>query len=354
MNTLLLRSSSDRIHRNDAGKQRYYAAIRPWDFINPISINHLPFTKMHLDISDLLQALGWESTLINLLTEFIPLATKLFNSNLRSSQTFPNTFTTIVMDDHIRFSAQVFSCLLDITIVGQVINDEADIWRQGFDGLTALLEICPAFPLGFLPSKFQVNLLPSPLRLLHYFITRVILPRSFSLGELLPLDIFIIWHVVHLQPISLPHLLILHISKAVKDGFPGDLPCAPLITRFLFNMGIDLYGLEMVGLQTITTPGDVLTTIDLSPSNSPDISSGGEDDSADADLPATDINDTGTASHAHAVAPANKRMLSEVNPQTTTWNMRKLKKLNLMIMKIPGHLSHQEFRIETLLQLFLL
>ncbi|CAN0825936.1 hypothetical protein LINGRAHAP2_LOCUS540 [Linum grandiflorum] len=260
---------------------------------------------MHLDISNLLQALGWESTLINLTTEFIPLATKLSYSNLRSSRTFPNTFTTSVMDDHIRFSAQVFSCLLDIPIVGQVLNDEADLWRQGFDRLAALLEICPAFPLGFLPSKFQVNFIPSPLRLLHYFITRVLLPRSLSLDELLPLDIFIIWNGVHLQPISLPHLLILQISKAAKDGFPGDLPCAPLITRFLFNMEIDLYRLEMVGLQTITIPGDLLTTIDLSPPNSPDISSGGEDDSADADLPAVDINDTGTASHAHVAAPAN-------------------------------------------------
>ncbi|CAN0892957.1 hypothetical protein LINGRAHAP2_LOCUS17877 [Linum grandiflorum] len=264
---------------------------------------------MHLDIAGYLSALGWESTIINLPTEFSPLATKLFYSNLRSSRTFPNTFTTIVMDDHIRFSAQVFSCLLDIPIVGQVLNDEADLWRQGFDGLAALLEICPAFPLGFLPSKFQVNFLPSPLRLLHYFITRVLLPRSFSLDELLPLDIFNIWNAVHLQPISLPHLLILHISKAAKDGFPGDLPCAPLITKFLFNMGIDLYGLEMVGLQTITTPGDVLTAIDLSPPNSPDISSGGDDDSADADvdidLPTAGINDTGTTSHAHAAAPAN-------------------------------------------------
>ncbi|CAN0906214.1 hypothetical protein LINGRAHAP2_LOCUS24119 [Linum grandiflorum] len=174
---------------------------------------------MHLDISGLLQALGWESTLINLLTEFSPLGTKLFYSNMRSSRTFPNTFTSIVMDDHICFSAQVLSYLLDIQIVGQVINEEDDMWRLGFDGLSALLEICPTFPLGFLPSKFQVNFLPSPLCLLHYFIIRAILPRSFSLDELLPLDIFIIWHVVHLKPISLPHLLILHISKVAKVDF---------------------------------------------------------------------------------------------------------------------------------------
>ncbi|CAN0906686.1 hypothetical protein LINGRAHAP2_LOCUS24400 [Linum grandiflorum] len=57
------------------------------------------------------------------------------------------------MDDHIRFSAQVLSCLLDIPIVGQVINEEADISRLGFDGIGAILEICPAFPLGFLPRN---------------------------------------------------------------------------------------------------------------------------------------------------------------------------------------------------------
>ncbi|CAN0887255.1 hypothetical protein LINGRAHAP2_LOCUS15575, partial [Linum grandiflorum] len=146
------------------------------------------------------------------------LATKLFYSNTRSSRTFPNTFTTIVVDDHIHFSAQVLNCLLDIPIVGQVINDEVDMWRLRFDGLGAILEICPAFSLGFLPSA--------------------ILPRSFSLDELLPLNIFIMWHSVHLKPLSLPHLLILHISKAAKDEFPNDLPCAPIITRLLFNMGI--------------------------------------------------------------------------------------------------------------------
>ncbi|CAN0825688.1 hypothetical protein LINGRAHAP2_LOCUS474 [Linum grandiflorum] len=130
------------------------------------------------------------------------------------------------MDNHIRFSAQVLSCLLGIPIIGQVINEEADMWRLGFDGLGALLEICPAFPLGFLPSRF--------------------LARSFSLDELLPLDIFILWHAANLKPISLPHLLLIHITNAATARYPGDLPCAPIITQLLLNMGLDLYGFEMV------------------------------------------------------------------------------------------------------------
>ncbi|CAN0899485.1 hypothetical protein LINGRAHAP2_LOCUS20304 [Linum grandiflorum] len=116
-------------------------------------------------------------------TEFSPLATKLFYSNLRCSQTFPNTFTSIVLDEHIRFSPHVLSILLDIPMVGQVINEEADMWRLGFDGLGAFLELCPAF---------------NP-----YFITRAILPRSFALDELLPLDILILWHTLHMKPLSL-------------------------------------------------------------------------------------------------------------------------------------------------------
>ncbi|CAN0919272.1 hypothetical protein LINGRAHAP2_LOCUS31354 [Linum grandiflorum] len=246
MNTFFIRASSDRIHRNDATKQRYYSLIRPSDFVYPLDINHLPFTEMNLDISGYLNALGWESTLIHLPTEFRPLATKMFYSNLRSSRTFPNTFSTIVMDNHIRFSAQVLSCLLGIPIMGQVINEEADMWRLGFDGLGALLEICPAFPLGFLPSRFLASFLPPPLRLLHYFITRSILPRSFSLDELLPLDIFILWHAANLKPINLPHLLLIHITNAATARYPGDLPCAPLITQLLLIMGLDLYGFEMV------------------------------------------------------------------------------------------------------------
>ncbi|CAN0906317.1 hypothetical protein LINGRAHAP2_LOCUS24177 [Linum grandiflorum] len=225
MNTFLLRSSSERIHINDAAKQRYCAAIRPWDFVLPISINHLPFKAMHLDISGYLCAFGWETTILNLPTKFSPLATKLFYSNLRRRRTFPNTFTTIVMDDHTRFSAQVLSCLLDIPMVGQVINEEADMWRIGFDGLSAVLELCPGFPLRFLPN-----------------------------------------------------------------GYRGDLSCAPLITRLLFNMGINLYGLEMTYPQFVTTSADVFRAIDLSPPNSPDVSSGGEDKSAAEDVNPADVS----------------------------------------------------------------
>ncbi|CAN0874913.1 hypothetical protein LINGRAHAP2_LOCUS10526 [Linum grandiflorum] len=155
---------------------------------------------------------------------------------------FPNTFTSIVLDDHIRFSAHALSILLDIPMIGQVINEEADMWRIGFDGLGAFLELCPAFSLGMIPTTLLARYLPPPLRLLHFFITRVILPRSFALDELFPLDIFILWHALHMKLLSLPHLLLLHINNAAKDGYLGDMPCAPLITQLLYNMGVDLYG----------------------------------------------------------------------------------------------------------------
>ncbi|CAN0917744.1 hypothetical protein LINGRAHAP2_LOCUS30486 [Linum grandiflorum] len=336
MNTFLLRSASERMHRNDAAKQRYYAAIRPWDFILPISINHLPFKDMHIDISGYLRGLGWETTIVNLPTEFSPLATKLFYSNMRSSKIYPNTYTTIIMDDHIRFSVQVLSCLLDIPIIGQVINEEADMWRIGFDGLSAFLELCPGFPLGFLPSKLLARFLPSPLRLLHYFITRIILPRSFCLDELLPVDVFILWHASNLKPLSLPHLLMIHLYSAAKDGYPGDLPCAPLITRFLFNMGIDFYGLEMTYPEFITTPADVFTAIDLSPPNSPDVSSGGEEESvADNNVnptvnPETSPTDVNPAANANLEANHADVSSADYNHVNATVNFGTANNLNLV------------------------
>ncbi|CAN0907591.1 hypothetical protein LINGRAHAP2_LOCUS24874 [Linum grandiflorum] len=184
---------------------------------------------------------------------------------------FLNTFTSIVLDEHIRFSAHVLSILLDIPMIGQIINEEADMWRLGFDGLGAFLELCPAFNLGM-------------------FITRAILPRSFALDELLPLDIFILWHALHMKPLSLPHLLLIHINNAAKDGYLGDMPCATLITQLLFNMGIDLYGLEMETSHLSITVGDVLAELDLSPPNSPDPPSGG-DDAADGNGDAAESAD---------------------------------------------------------------
>ncbi|MED6117230.1 hypothetical protein PIB30_108073, partial [Stylosanthes scabra] len=92
-------------------------------------------------------------------------------------------------------------------------------------------------PIG--APKLVVGLLNVEHRLLHYFLTYVLVPQSGNHGLILDEDLEIMWRMVNGQQINLVHLIVTHMRKT-KPGNSKGLPYAILWTAIFKYVGIDL------------------------------------------------------------------------------------------------------------------
>ncbi|MED6129329.1 hypothetical protein PIB30_106882, partial [Stylosanthes scabra] len=87
--------------------------------------------------------------------------------------------------------------------------------------------------------KPTVGLLNVEHRLLHYFLTYVLIPRSGNHSLLLDEDLEIMWRMVNRQQINWVYLIITHMRRT-KSGNSKGLPYAILWTALFKYVGIDL------------------------------------------------------------------------------------------------------------------
>ncbi|MED6125229.1 hypothetical protein PIB30_066652 [Stylosanthes scabra] len=92
-------------------------------------------------------------------------------------------------------------------------------------------------PIG--TPKPTVGLLSVEHRLLHYFITYMLFPRSGNHGLILDEDFEIMWRMINGQQINWVHLIITHMRR-IKPGNTKGLPYAILWTAIFKYVGIDL------------------------------------------------------------------------------------------------------------------
>ncbi|MED6165402.1 hypothetical protein PIB30_099210, partial [Stylosanthes scabra] len=92
-------------------------------------------------------------------------------------------------------------------------------------------------PIG--TPKPTVGLLSVEHRLLHYFMTYMLVPRSGNHGLILDEDLEILWRMVNGQQINWVHMFVTHMRR-IKPGNSKGLPYAILWTAIFKYVGIDL------------------------------------------------------------------------------------------------------------------
>ncbi|MED6153586.1 hypothetical protein PIB30_103538, partial [Stylosanthes scabra] len=98
---------------------------------------------------------------------------------------------------------------------------------------------CTMFNIPIGIPKPTVGLLNVEHRLLHYFLTYVLVPRSGNHGLILDEDLEIMWRMVNGQQINWVHLIVTHMRRT-KPGNSKGLPYAILWTAIFKYVGIDL------------------------------------------------------------------------------------------------------------------
>ncbi|MED6128421.1 hypothetical protein PIB30_097681, partial [Stylosanthes scabra] len=127
------------------------------------------------------------------------------------------------------------------------------IWRLNYDGEKvesgntseefkrnySKENACTMFNIPFGAPKPTVGLLSVEHRLLHYFLTYVLVPRIGNHGLILDGDLEIMWRMVNGHKINWVHLIVTHMRR-IKPGNSKGLPYAILWTTLFKYLGIDL------------------------------------------------------------------------------------------------------------------
>ncbi|CAL1380843.1 unnamed protein product [Linum trigynum] len=153
--------------------------------------------------------------------------------------TDPPTFTTTVYNYLLTISVDLLSYLLGYPIQGAEVVDEADFPTVEFNENEAMHLY--ARDIGaYHPARLDARCLPDDLKVLHFYITRVFLPRSHGLTRIYPMDMWILARAKENRHISYPHLMIGHMMQYCDDYFYDELPFAPQITLLMRSLDLDM------------------------------------------------------------------------------------------------------------------
>ncbi|CAI0423224.1 unnamed protein product [Linum tenue] len=193
-----------------------------------------------MNIPRLINTLGWGDILPNRNFGFRPEAVRMFYANMKPClHVSPPCFTTIVYNYLITLNVELISLLLGIPVSGAEVMNELDFHSVEFNEGDAL-RLYTRDTGRYYPSEFHSGRLPDDLKVLHFYITRLFLPRSFGLNTIYPSDLWILASAKENRVISYPHLMFDHMLNYHADNFEAELPFAPQITQILLALGIDL------------------------------------------------------------------------------------------------------------------
>ncbi|CAL1382736.1 unnamed protein product [Linum trigynum] len=250
---------------------------------------HIPFpelVELGLDVHRFVQNLGWEFLLDHPFSSLVcPDLVRYFFSNFRSPGLASRSFSTIVFGHLFTLPLDDLSDTLHIPRVGEALDDASELelfafqYAEEFHQLTGVL---PA-PNHIMPVS---SLLPS-LRMLHYCITRVFVPRAESLDLVPPVDLWIISHAVHGVPLDYAHLVFGSLMRSSDASFTGPFALGPLVTSLLLELRIHLSPFLTITPSLFPPAGAVLDALEIAIEGEDDViwvSSSGDSSSDDSGL----------------------------------------------------------------------
>ncbi|CAL1410282.1 unnamed protein product [Linum trigynum] len=203
---------------------------------------HVPFpelVELGLDVQGFIRNLGWEFLLDQPFSSLVcPDLARYFFSNFRSPGLASRTFSSIVFGHLFTLHLDDLSDTLHIPRVGEALADASELELFAFHYADEFHQLTGVLPGDGLLMPVT-SLLPS-LRLLHYCITRVFVPRADSLDLVLPLDLWIISHAVHGVPLDYAHLVFGNLLRFSNASLDGPLAFGPLVTSLLLELHLPL------------------------------------------------------------------------------------------------------------------
>ncbi|CAL1408271.1 unnamed protein product [Linum trigynum] len=219
---------------------RYLLKFQDRPLCPSVALDPVRFNRYDMDIPRLINDVGWSDLPLDQCYSFRPEAVRMFYANMRPCfNTDPPTFTTTVYNYLLTISVDLLSYLLGYPIQGAEVVDEVDFAAVDFNENEAMHLY--ARDIGaYHPTRFDARRLPDDLKILHFYITRVFLPRSHGLTRIYPMDMWILASAKENRCISYPHLMMGHMMQYCDDYYHDELPFAPQITLLMRSLGLDL------------------------------------------------------------------------------------------------------------------
>ncbi|CAL1376379.1 unnamed protein product [Linum trigynum] len=232
--------------------------------INPSTLVHIPaFVPLGLDVMPLIQNLGWEFLLTPVATSTLicPEAVRTFFSNLRYFVLQSRTLSTLVHGHLITLPLHDISRLLRIPAFGEALAHPVELSLFNFDVVSEAVHLTGHEPDHDL--TFSSGLLMPSLQTFHYLLTRVFLPRTVFLDRVIPLDLWIMSHVVADVPLDFSHLLFGALLPFIDHNFHAPLSFGAMITRLLLALPLNLSAYRTETPTLWLTAADVLEEIGI-------------------------------------------------------------------------------------------
>ncbi|CAN1121462.1 hypothetical protein LINPERPRIM_LOCUS2211 [Linum perenne] len=228
------------LHTNDHFRSSSLRAIynhfyldRP--LIPNIRINPIDFRKYGLYPDRLIANLGWSSFALPQSYTCYPDAVYQFYTNLRlEGNLHQGRFSTFV-DGHIIYvTPNLLSQVLSLPRVGVSIFYESDFALPG-----AVLSNWTGDSYPSL-AYTSVSALPDSLKLFHYFLTRVFLPRFVGHFLVTPMDTWLMHYATTGVEVDFSTLMFTAMTRFGNHLQEGDLPFGGAISALIERLGIRL------------------------------------------------------------------------------------------------------------------
>ncbi|CAN1185288.1 hypothetical protein LINPERPRIM_LOCUS39064 [Linum perenne] len=209
------------------------------DIIQTTILDITSFSKYNLNSAPLIANLGWSALLSEQHTTVYPDAVCQFYANLKlEGPLFAGKFNTFV-DGHMIFvTPQLLSQVLNLPFLGNRLFSTDDFRYFNFDSRAAIgkwtgdtFTDCDATSVLNLPDNLKV---------FHFFLTQIFLPRSISSDIVTPLDSWIIHCAMMGIPVNFYCLMFGIMTCFGEPEFEGSLPFGGFISSLLVRLGIPL------------------------------------------------------------------------------------------------------------------
>ncbi|CAN1238756.1 hypothetical protein LINGRAPRIM_LOCUS2179 [Linum grandiflorum] len=197
------------------------------------------FKKYGLDPASLIGNLGWLSLISNRSFSFFPDVVRQFYANLQlEGRLQDGCFSTFVEGRRIFVTPQLLVQVLGIPTGGLPVFNESDFARVGFDPYVVLLRWAD-IPYHVRPLS-DVSVLLKYLRVLHFFVSKILLPRSVGKYLVNDLDVWLLYCYVFSIQTDYGCLMFGAMVHYSDPKHPGALLFGPAISFLLNALGIPL------------------------------------------------------------------------------------------------------------------
>ncbi|CAN1325784.1 hypothetical protein LINPERPRIM_LOCUS33612 [Linum perenne] len=209
------------------------------NIITPTVLETTPFSRYNLNPDTLIAALGWGPVITEQPTKVYPDTVYQFYANLKLEGPLTSGKFSTYVDGHVIIvTPLLLAQVLGLPLYGDSISSLDQFYLADFNPCDALSHWTGE---TYSDQAFStVSKLPDNLKVFHFFLTRILLPRSHGQFLVTPMDTWIMHSTIvgrHLNFCSLMFASMVHFrNPEVND----DLPFGGFISALVERLGVPL------------------------------------------------------------------------------------------------------------------